>query len=79
MFLAHASKPRYFKYSATNSAWWKDKLLNNKIRDSRKINVLEKLGWRKSVVWGCEIKNKSIFNDEILYKINIDYSKRGFT
>lgn len=55
---------RYFKFPTTNESWWKEKLIKNKERDMRKINELKKRGWNVIVLWECEIKNRSIFNND---------------
>lgn len=39
-----------------NTAFWNDKFEKNVARDQRKVNELQALGWRTSVVWECEIK-----------------------
>ncbi len=47
-------KPSFPK---THQEFWKDKFNKNKERDKRKINDLQKIGWKVIVVWECKIKN----------------------
>jgi len=42
---------------SNNSEFWRKKLSDNVIRDSKNINDLKKLGWGILVVWACEIKS----------------------
>jgi len=42
---------------SNNSEFWRKKLSDNVIRDSKNINDLKKLGWSILVVWTCEIKS----------------------
>ena len=44
----------------SNVEFWKTKFENNKQRDARNKNDLEKLGWKVFVVWECELKEDSI-------------------
>lgn len=48
--LAGAKKPK------TNSAYWREKIKRNRLRDAKHLATLESAGWRSIVVWGCEIK-----------------------
>lgn len=50
---------RYFKWPENNKAFWENKLLENKRRDTIKIQELIELGWRVIVVWECELKKKN--------------------
>ena len=47
---AGAKKPK------TNSAYWREKIKRNRLRDTKHLAALEAAGWRSLVVWGCEIK-----------------------
>lgn len=50
---------RYFKWPENNKEFWENKLLENKRRDTIKIQELIELGWRVIVVWECELKKKN--------------------
>jgi DNA mismatch endonuclease (patch repair protein) len=50
---------RYFKWPVNNKEFWENKLLENKRRDTIKIQELIELGWRVIVVWECELKKKN--------------------
>jgi DNA mismatch endonuclease (patch repair protein) len=42
----------------TNADYWRAKLARNKARDALALQSLENLGWRASVVWECELKDR---------------------
>ena len=46
-----ASKPR------TNSEYWKQKLIRNKLRDQQNSRSIEGEGWKLLIVWECELEN----------------------
>ena len=50
---------RYFKWPENNKEFWENKLLENKRRDTIKIQELIELGWRVIVIWECELKKKN--------------------
>ena len=41
----------------SNKEFWKKKFARNKARDKKKLEELQQLGWKTTVVWECEIKN----------------------
>lgn len=43
----------------SNIEYWGKKIPENVERDKKKIEKLEKIGWRVIVVWQCEIDNKA--------------------
>jgi len=50
------------KYTTTpgdNESFWKDKFEANRLRDERKTEELQRMGWRVLVVWSCELKQAS--------------------
>lgn len=52
----------------TNTKYWHHKIFNNRDRDTRNKEILEKLGWNVIVVWECKIKSNSI--EELLIELN---------
>lgn len=59
---------KYFKLPATRMEWWKEKIEGNIKNDIKKHALLREAGYKVIVVWGCEVKNKSIF-DKIINEI----------
>lgn len=59
---------KYFRYPSSNAEWWKEKLHRNKERDEKCIIELQRQGFNVIIVWECEIKNASIFNDDEIIK-----------
>src|SRR5216684_1322927 len=45
----------------TRAAFWRAKLLGNKVRDARNLRTLRRLGWRVFVVWECQIREPKRF------------------
>lgn len=45
------------KRPKTNEEFWKKKLDKNKRRDNRYRKELKQMGWKVSIIWGCETKN----------------------
>lgn len=59
---------KYFKLPATRTEWWKEKIEGNIKNDMKKQALLREAGFKIVVIWGCEVKNKEVFNyiiDEI--------------
>lgn len=44
----------------TNKEYWIPKLLRNRDRDKRNIELLKKAGWDVFVIWECQIKKDSL-------------------
>ena len=42
--------------------WWKRKIENNQLRDSKNYDLLKNLGWKVLIVWQCEISKTKIDN-----------------
>ena len=50
----------------TRTEYWRDKLLRNKARDKRNIQLLRQQGWKVLRLWECEIKRKP---EEVISKL----------
>lgn len=48
---------------ASNSAFWREKLLGNRARDARKLSQLESEGFDVLVVWECETTDRVALNE----------------
>lgn len=44
---------------SSNADFWKEKILNNKLRDKKNLDLLTELGWKVIIIWQCEINNIS--------------------
>ena len=65
---------KYFVWPKNNAEFWHKKIRDNILRDQRKVQALDLLGWKVIVVWECKIKSdkentlknlmKEIKNDE---------------
>lgn len=51
---------KYAKKPASNSVFWEEKTMSNKLRDSKNVRVLKEFGWDVIVIWECELK-KDLF------------------
>lgn len=49
----HGHDCKFFKLPATRPDFWENKINNNRIRDSRQLDMLHVKGWRTLVVWEC--------------------------
>lgn len=54
---------KYFVIPKTRTEWWKEKIGKNISNDIKNQMLLKEMGYKVIIVWGCEIKDKSIFND----------------
>jgi len=52
----HMHNCKYFNWPATNSDFWKEKILNNVDRDQMNYQDLNADGWKYSIIWECELK-----------------------
>ncbi len=53
----HAHDCRLGRRPTSNAAFWEQKALANRERDSRKETELKALGWRVFVVWQCQLSD----------------------
>ncbi len=49
---------RYGRIPKTNSAFWQQKLLRNRIRDHQSRVLLRRMGYRVLTVWQCQCSNQ---------------------
>lgn len=47
--------PRHFSLPKTNSAWWQEKVDDNRSRDRRQSRMLRSAGWRVVRIWEHEV------------------------
>jgi DNA mismatch endonuclease, patch repair protein len=55
----HQHDCHLFKWPATRKTFWREKILSNKARDIRNLELYSKLGWKVLVVWECAVKGKT--------------------
>ena len=48
--------PLHFETPKTHSAWWREKILDNKARDARQSNQLRAYGWTVKRYWEHELR-----------------------
>ncbi len=58
------------KLPETRKEFWTKKISDNKIRDGKNREVLEKMGWKVFIVWECEIKSKKSRTNRLELLIN---------
>jgi DNA mismatch endonuclease, patch repair protein len=51
---------KYFTVPKTKSEWWINKLMRNKINDTRTLNAVKKTGWNVYIIWACELKPQKL-------------------
>ena len=61
----HDGCPRV-RIPATNRDYWITKLERNYARDVRNVALLRELGWSELVVWGCQLRDLSAAEEQIV-------------
>ena len=49
----------------SNRLYWRDKITRNRDRDAKQEAALSSLGWRRLVVWECELKAKERLSQKL--------------
>lgn len=52
----HGHDCRLFKMPATRREFWTQKISDNRARDKRSTEALQRAGWRVMTVWECSLK-----------------------
>jgi DNA mismatch endonuclease (patch repair protein) len=52
----HGHGCRIFKWPATRTAFWRDKIGRNRANDERHRTALHEAGWRVCTVWECALR-----------------------
>ena len=61
-----------------NRAFWEQKFADNRRRDEKNVNDLEKMGYSVLVVWECELKDETKLGKKIqcfLIELGADYNE----
>ena len=53
-----------------NADFWREKIAKNKIRDKKNQEILINSGFHVIVVWECELKNKALREQRLMYLVN---------
>ena len=79
-------KCKYYRLPKSNTEFWRDKVEQNRQRDSAVIQELESKGWRVFIIWECELKNKSTreatlrrISRELSYLRNNTYTRSDYS
>ena len=51
---------KYFVWPKDNAEFWKKKITDNIVRDSKEHDLLAQMGWRVIVIWECQLKKSAI-------------------
>lgn len=54
----HLHECHLFKWPSTRPEFWKEKIINNKQRDEKNLQLLKDKGWRILNIWECALKGK---------------------
>lgn len=54
----HLHNCKYSNFPKSNSEFWRNKLIENKKRDSQVERTLENQGWKVYIIWECNLKEK---------------------
>lgn len=61
----HGHDCRYCKTPKTNTAFWQEKIQNNKLRDERTLQLQLDAGWRCLLVWECAVRRAKQMPNEL--------------
>lgn len=56
---------RQYRFPKTNVDFWKPKLEQNRRRDKKNLEELNKMGWNSLVIWECELKDMERLEERI--------------
>jgi DNA mismatch endonuclease (patch repair protein) len=51
---------KYFKIPETNREWWEKKLLGNRERDRKNVELLRANSWQVLIIFECEVKFRTL-------------------
>lgn len=71
----HHHNCRYFKWPATRTDFWKQKIEKNCANDVKSSHALKAAGWRVATVWECALRNKQADNMERITQNLINWLK----
>lgn len=55
----HGHDCHLFRWPATRTAFWRDKINGNINRDRRQYRALRDAGWRVATIWECALKGRA--------------------
>ncbi|MCY4328367.1 MAG: DNA mismatch endonuclease Vsr [Rhodobacteraceae bacterium] len=55
----HGHDCHLFRWPATRSVFWKEKITANRARDHRNHQALRAAGWRVATLWECALKGRT--------------------
>lgn len=50
----------------TRRAWWRKKLMGNRMRDEKNLEELQRLGWRVLTIWECSFRSTGLNREHML-------------
>lgn len=62
-----------FRWPKTREHFWKEKILSNKERDQKNVQLLIDGGWRVCIVWECSIRKRTTENFNEVIKNLIEW------
>ena len=57
----------------SNKSYWNQKLDRNKKRDARNARKLRALGWKRIVIWGCEVDDEPRLECKIVQRLELSH------
>lgn len=55
----HQHDCHLFKWPATRTEFWREKIGRNVVNDERATGVLLEMGWRVATIWECALKGRT--------------------
>lgn len=61
----------------SNTEYWNRKIDRNLSRDAANAELLKEMGWKRIVVWECELKNMDALRERLLSQLTNDQTSTG--
>jgi DNA mismatch endonuclease, patch repair protein len=68
--------PQHYRSPKTNSAWWEEKIGDNKRRDTEQSQILEQHGWLVFRIWEHEVRSSVEERTRVANAIEAAYRSR---
>ncbi|MCX4187026.1 very short patch repair endonuclease [Methylophaga sp. OBS4] len=75
----HGHNCKKFSWPNTNEEFWKEKISNNRSRDSKNIHRLMQSGWRVLIIWECSINDRNRLLKPDLINLISDWLVHGYS
>jgi DNA mismatch endonuclease, patch repair protein len=75
----HGHDCSLFRWPATREAFWRDKIVGNRVRDVATERAIERAGWRILIIWECSLKGPSRLDAGVVLSLAADWLRSDST